>query len=189
METTVNGARIHYERSGEGYPVILIHAAVADSRMWEPQVAAFEKHFEVIRPVTRGFGSSELPPAPWSPTKDVIVLMDHLDLLQAHIIGCSMGGSAALDIGIEHPSRVNRLVLVSAGVGGMDFGSKYDELYAEVEAAEKTGDLAALNEAEMRLWLDGPGRRRGYVDQPLRDLFLDMNGIGLRSDFENAPRE
>jgi 3-oxoadipate enol-lactonase len=41
MEATIHGARIHHERSGRGLPVILLHAGVADSRMWEPPVASF----------------------------------------------------------------------------------------------------------------------------------------------------
>ncbi|TMD75453.1 MAG: alpha/beta hydrolase, partial [Chloroflexi bacterium] len=45
MFADINGARIHYERSGAGVPLILLHAGIADSRMWEPQVAAFAQHF------------------------------------------------------------------------------------------------------------------------------------------------
>jgi len=41
METTINGARIHYERAGAGFPLVFLHAGVADSRMWEPQAGAF----------------------------------------------------------------------------------------------------------------------------------------------------
>jgi pimeloyl-ACP methyl ester carboxylesterase len=189
MEATINGARIHHERSGTGPALVLIHAGVADSRMWDPQVSALEKHFDVIRADTRGFGKSELPPEPWSSSRDVVGLMDELGVKRAHLIACSIGGSAAIDIAIEHADRVSRVVLVSSGVGGMDFGTKYDELFLEVEAADKAGDLVGINEAEMRLWLDGPRRLHGYVKQPLRDLFLDMNGLSLGNDFTSAPRQ
>ena len=61
MEATLNGARIHFERTGEGLPVVFLHAGIADRRMWELQVPAFAKHFDVIRPDIRGFGKSEMP--------------------------------------------------------------------------------------------------------------------------------
>ena len=59
MDSIVNGARIHYERDGAGMPLILLHAGVADHRMWNPQVSAFSKHFDVIRPDFRGCGESD----------------------------------------------------------------------------------------------------------------------------------
>ena len=187
MDLQINGARIHYERAGSGFPVIFLHAGVADSRMWAPQEPEFAEHFDVIRPDTRGFGDSELPPTPWNPREDVLQLMDSLGLKPAHLIGCSMGGSVALDFALDHPERVSKLVLVDAGVSGRQSDPKYDHLFDEVTAADKSGDFKALNEAEMDLWLDGPYRPHGYVAQPLRDLFLDMNGKNMGADWEKAP--
>jgi pimeloyl-ACP methyl ester carboxylesterase len=189
MEARVNGARIHYERSGAGFPVIFLHAGVADLRMWEPQAADFSARFDSIRPDMRGFGESELPAGSWSPIADVLGLMDALHLKPAHLVGCSMGGALAIDFALDHAERVSKLVLVGAGVSGQEQSDRYDALYAEVMAAEKTGDLATLNEAEMHLWLDGPRRPRGYVKAPLRELFLDMNGRSLKSNFDAAPRQ
>jgi pimeloyl-ACP methyl ester carboxylesterase len=190
LEVELNGARIHYRRSGAGFPVVFLHAGVADSRMWEPQAAGLGKHFDVITPDMRGFGDSELPPAAWSPTADVLALMDALGLRQApHLVGCSIGGGFAIDFALEHPERVSKLVLVGAGVSGHTFGNEHEHLYAEVMAAEEAKDLDALNEAEMRLWLVGPGRTSDHIDKGLRDLFLDMNRRSFHSDFESAPRQ
>jgi pimeloyl-ACP methyl ester carboxylesterase len=80
-------------------------------------------------------------------------------------------------------------VLVGSALHGADLGEKYAELWAETEAADRAGDLEALNLAELHLFLDGPRRPRGYVAQPLRDLFLDMNGRSLQSDFKSSPRK
>ena len=189
MEATINGARIHYERAGEGLPIIFLHAGVADSRMWEPQLKAFAKHFDVVTPDMRGFGKSELPPERWSPVKDIASLMDELHLKPAHVVGCSIGGRIAIDFALDHAERISKLVLVGPGIGGMKFDEKYAELWSEVEAADKAGDMDAVNRAEMHLWLDGPRRKRGYVKQPLRDLFLEMNGGNFSSDFEAAPQD
>lgn len=187
MQTTINGARIHYERTGSGFPLLLLHAGIADSRMWEPQVPAFAAHFDLIRPDSRGFGQSELPAMRWSPVSDLLALIDELCLKPAHLVGCSMGGAIAIDFAIQHPERVSKLVLVGTAISGANFGKKYPGLWAEVKAADEAGDLDALNQAEMRLFLDGPQRPRGYVSQPLRDLFLSMNGTSLNSDWETAP--
>jgi 3-oxoadipate enol-lactonase len=189
MELTINGARIHYERAGEGLPVIFLHAGVADHRMWDPQVAVFAEHFDLIRPDMRGFGKSELPPTRWSPVADLLGLMDGLNLKPAHLVGCSIGGGVEIDFALEHPERISKLVLVGPGISGMKFGERYPELWKEVEAADKAGDMNAVNEAEMHLWLDGVRRPRGYVKQPLRDLFLEMNGGNFQSDFGSAPRD
>src|SRR5207253_549129 len=64
---------------------------------------------------------------------------------------------------------------------------KYPEVFAEAKAAEESGNIDAQNLAEMHLFLDGPRRRRGYVKEPLRDVFLKMNGPNLRIDWGSAP--
>jgi pimeloyl-ACP methyl ester carboxylesterase len=187
VKTEINGARIHFRREGAGFPILLLHAGIADSRMWQPQVDAFAKHFDVIRPDMRGFGDSDLPVGPWSPRDDVLGLMDELRLKPAHLVGCSIGGSVAIDFAIDHPERISKLVLVGAGVSGAEQDPRHEGLYAEIVAADKRGDMNAVNEAEMYLWLDGPYRRRGYVAQPLRELFLDMNGRNLHADWARSP--
>ena len=187
MKMEINGALSHYRREGAGFPILMLHAGVADSRMWQPQVDDFAKHFDVIRPDMRGFGDSELPAGSWAPRDDLLGLMDQLRLKPAHLVGCSMGGSLAIDFAIDHPERVSKLVLVGAGVSGAQQDPRHDGLYAEVMAADERGDMNAVNELEMYLWLDGPHRPRGYVAQPLRELFLDMNGRNLNADWAKSP--
>ena len=187
MDATINSARIHYERAGSGLPLILLHAGIADVRMWEPQIGAFAQQFDVIAPEVRGFGSSELPPERWSPIADILGLIDRLHLKPVHLIGCSLGAMLAIDFALEHPDRISKLVLVGPAIGGANFGTKYPEVFAEAKAAEESGNIDAQNLAEMHLFLDGPRRRRGYVKEPLRDLFLKMNGPNLRIDWDSAP--
>jgi pimeloyl-ACP methyl ester carboxylesterase len=74
-------------------------------------------------------------------------------------------------------------------VSGQTHEDEDERIYAEVEEAVKAKDLVALNLAEMKLWLVGPGRAPSHVDQRLRDLFLDMNGRSLQNDFDSAPME
>jgi 3-oxoadipate enol-lactonase len=183
----ITGARIHYERRGAGAPLILLHAGVADSRMWEPQVAAFAPHFDVITPDIRGYGESDLPAGEWSPRGDVLELMDRLRLERAHLVGCSIGGGIALDFALDHPQRVSKMVLVGPGVGGVEDDPKHEHLFAEAEAAYKTKDVDVMNEADAHLWLDGPYRPKGYVSGEIRGLFLEMNRKNVTVDWSLAP--
>ncbi len=189
MQTTINGARINFERDGAGLPLIFLHAGIADLRMWDPQVASFADRFDVTRPDQRGFGKSELPPGPWSPVADLLALVDELRLKPVDLVGCSLGGGVAIDFALEHPQRISKLVLVGSGIGGFDFRPEHALLFAEATAARKARDFEALNIAMLHLFLDGPERPRGYVAEPLRKLFLDMNEVALRADFEKSPPE
>lgn len=186
MDVTLNGARLHYERSGAGVPVLFIHAGIADSRMWEPQAAALANRFDMIRPDLRGFGDSELPPEPYSGVADLVALMDHLEIRRAHVVGCSMGGTLAIDLALEHPERVDRLVVVAGGISGSDLGAADAALFADVEAADKADDMPAVNRAEVRLWVDGPRRPEGSAPAHVRELVLDMNGRALQSEWSSA---
>jgi pimeloyl-ACP methyl ester carboxylesterase len=177
---------LHFERAGHGPAVIFLHAGVADARMWEPQLEAFAADFEVIRPDIRGFGQSSLPPEPWSPLDDLAALMDDLQITQAHLVGCSMGGSIAIDFVLDHPDRVSKLVLVGSAVRGYRPREEFMHVFAEEKAAREAGDMQALNDVLMRMLLDGPERPRGYVAQPLRELFTAMNGPVLGVDHTRA---
>ena len=188
MDTTLNGARIHYERDGSGMPLIFLHEGVADSRMWEPQVEAFARQFDVVRPDLRGFGQSEMLPGEWSAEDDLLALMDELRLKPAHLVGASMGGGLAIDFALQHAERVSKLVLVGTAISGTNFGKDYPDLFKEITKADEAKDFEALNQAEMRLFLDGPRRPAGYVSDPRwRELFLDMNGKTMSIDWEKSP--
>jgi pimeloyl-ACP methyl ester carboxylesterase len=189
MEANINGARIHYKRSGTGFPLLFIHAGIADSRMWAPQAKAFEKQFDMIRPDMRGFGDTELPPAPYSTHSDLVGLLDHLGVERAHVVGCSMGGTVAIDIALEHPERVERLVLIASGVSGSNLGESDAALFAEVEAADKADDMDAVNQAEVRIWVDGPRRPEGSAPDAVRNLVLEMNARSLQSDWASAKHQ
>src|SRR5215213_7322991 len=137
----VNGARIYYEVAGEGEPLVLVHAGIADSRMWEGQFKAFAERYRVIRHDMRGFGRTALVDGAYSHHEDLRTLLDKLKVERAHLVGCSMGGGAVLDFALEYPQRVGNLVLVGSAVGG--FGPDIDppRQWDEILAAEQAGDL------------------------------------------------
>jgi pimeloyl-ACP methyl ester carboxylesterase len=178
----VNGARVYYEVSGEGEPLVLVHAGIADSRMWEGQISAFAERYRVIRYDLRGFGKSEMVEGTFSHHEDLRGMLDVLGVERAHLVGCSMGGGAVLDFALEYPEKVGNLVLVGSAVGGFrpDFGppKEWDELVA----ADEAGDLELVSELEVRMWVDGPGRSPEDVAAPIRDLVSEMNLIALQTE-------
>ena len=67
----VNGAAIHYDIAGAGFPLVLLHAGICDRRMWDDQVPALAEHFRVVRYDQRGFGDTPMPLGPFSHRADL----------------------------------------------------------------------------------------------------------------------
>ncbi|HLZ20988.1 MAG TPA: alpha/beta fold hydrolase [Ktedonobacterales bacterium] len=182
----VNGTRLYYEMAGEGHPLVLIHAGIADSRMWDDQFALFAERYRVVRYDLRGFGKSEVPPGPYALRDDLYGLLDFLDIQKAYVIGVSMGGGLAIDFTLEHPDMVGALIPVCAGLGGFEPSATETEIaYREaIEAAEHAGDIERVNDMEVHLWVDGLGRTPEQVSTRVRQRVLVMNGLALAREAE-----
>src|SRR5690349_12792580 len=109
----IQGAPLYYEVTAQGEPLLLIHAGVADSRMWDEQLPAFTRLYRVIRFDQRGFGRSSFPAGPFASYKDPALLLDALAIEKVHVIGISFGGKVALDFALAYPARVTSLTLVA----------------------------------------------------------------------------
>ena len=110
----INGARMYYEVAGAGATVTLIHAGIADTRMWDAQFAALAGRYRVIRYDQRGYGQTTAPTMPFSRVDDLEALLDQLGVERTALIGCSMGGTLALDYTLTHPEQVTALVTIRA---------------------------------------------------------------------------
>jgi pimeloyl-ACP methyl ester carboxylesterase len=178
----VNGAVLYYEVAGEGEPLVLVHAGIADGRMWDAQVDAFSRRYRTIRYDLRGFGRSPMVPGPFSHHADLRALLDDLGIDRAALVGCSMGGGAVVDFALENPERAEALVLVGAAVGGLEFDEGPLGEWVELVAADEAGDLERVSELEVRMWVDGPRRGPDVVDPAVRDLVREMNLIALKNE-------
>ncbi len=170
----VNGARLFYEVAGEGPAVVLIHAGIADSRMWDGQFEAFAREFRVIRYDARGYGRSDMPAGPFAHRDDLHGLLRLLGVERAALVGLSMGGSTAIDFTLDHPEMVSSLVPVAAGLGGFQHSESMQRADAEEEAAFERGDMEAVYEINLRTWVDGPGRPPDAVDPEIREIVRQM---------------
>jgi pimeloyl-ACP methyl ester carboxylesterase len=160
---------IAYDDEGSGPPVALIHAGIADRRMWAELAAALAGDHRVIRHDVRGAGESLPPGGPWSHHTDVLAVLDELLISQAHLIGASMGAGIAVEVALARPGAIGSLVLVAPGGALIDgTPAAFRPIWAaEVEALDR-GDIDAAVEINLRAWVDGPGRAADAVDPDVR---------------------
>jgi len=169
--------QLYYERAGEGMPLVLSHAAFLDSRMFDAIWEPLAQHFHVIRYDLRGFGKSSPVTGPLPRRSDLARLLDHLDVTQAHLVGCSLSGEISLDLTLEQPQRVASLTLVGATPGGFELQGELPRHMLEMIEAMQRGDIERANELQIRIWLDGGYREADQVDASLRTKALEMNRI------------
>jgi pimeloyl-ACP methyl ester carboxylesterase len=115
-----SGLEIAYERVGEGPPLVLVHGAAVDSRMWRPQLAALADEFTVVAWDEPGAGRSSDVPADFALAdyaSCLAALIDELDLGPAHVAGLSWGGTVALELYRHRPELVATLILVDTYAG------------------------------------------------------------------------
>jgi pimeloyl-ACP methyl ester carboxylesterase len=184
MQITSGKAKIAAESHGSGEPpVLLIHAGVTDQRSWASVVEALPDH-RCLTYDARGYGRTTYEAQEgWSSVDDAVAVLDAYDVSSAVVIGCSMGGGAALDLALTHPDRVSALVLIGTAVSGapeLELEPGLEDLEKRYDAAYEAGDHDALNVLEAEIWLDGPFHP-GRVTGEARDLFLDMNRIALEA--------
>jgi 3-oxoadipate enol-lactonase len=163
-----------FDVHGEGPPVVLIHAGVADSRMWEPQLGSFPQSHTVVRVDLPGFGRSPIETNPVSYRSAVADALDAARMERAALVGTSLGGRTALEFALEFPHRVSGLVLVGPGIDDHDWSDEVQRFGVEEEAALERGDLDAAVRANLDLWLAGPRRSLEDIDPALRELVAEM---------------
>jgi pimeloyl-ACP methyl ester carboxylesterase len=124
--------------------------------MWDDQIQPLSQLFRIIRYDVRGFGKSSLPVEgePYSHHEDLAVLLEHLGIVKAHIVGLSMGSGIAVDFVVGHPAMSRSLVAAGPWIFGYDSPatSEIYEAFDEVEVALDEGGV----EAALDSWLAAP---------------------------------
>ena len=149
--TTTTGRRIYYDESGTGSPVLLIPGQGGYRRGCLTWLAeALAPRFLVVAMDNRDAAESEPETAYYGLADmagDAAALLAALGIDRAHVLGHSLGGAIALHLALDHPARVDRLVLVSPGVGG-------EPGHRAGEPLPPTGEWWRDDPVErMRLWL------------------------------------
>jgi len=109
---------LHYTETGQGEPLVLLHSGGMTGMEWQPQIQQFARQFRVITPDQLGHGRSPMVAERLTigdTGREVIALLDSLDITQVHLLGSSLGGAVALWLTVHYPERVKRLVLFRVG--------------------------------------------------------------------------
>lgn len=214
-----NNYNFHYIEEGEGEPVIFVHGSINDYRTWKNQITSFAKHFRVIAYSRRYHypNNSELDVSDYTAehhSRDLSAFIDALDLPPVNIVGSSYGAYAGLLAAMEHPDRVNTLVMgeppvipllisnmnnplqilsllirdYSTGKSFLKFGMK---AYSPAQKQLRKNNL----EEGVRLFADGVLGEGGFEKLPDigREQMID-NGLALKAEllgpgFSEFPQE
>jgi len=154
----VDGARLAYDVSGgvvgRGSAVLLLHAGIADRRMWDGQVAAWSAQRQVVRLDFRGFGETRSGPGRVAHHADAVAVLDAAGMSEAVVIGASMGGAVAADLVLTYPERVSGLVLSGSALNGAEFtdAATFDG-WRDAGAAAEGGEFGRAAELEAAMWV------------------------------------
>lgn len=170
---TGDGCRIAYRFDGpEDAPILLLSNSLGTHMgMWEPQIAAWAKYFRVLRYDQRGHGLSDAPAGAYSMDRlgrDVLELLDALDIKAVNFCGLSLGGMVGQWLAIREPARVRRIVLANTS-SFMGPPSTWDNRIASV----LSDGMAPLAEASVARWFTDAFRIRG------KDAIADIEAMLL----------
>lgn len=187
-----NGHRVYYEDTGGSGPaVVLTHGMFMCRAEWDPQIAALTPEYRCVTWDTRGFGQTEClgPFTFWDLAGDLVVILDHLGIDRAVLVGHSQGGWISLRVALEHPDRVTGLVLVDTHSGppvpeqveavklGMEMGlaNGTDDTLVAMMTAGLLNDWEGAGPWQLA-WRASPTRR---LEEPVRAL-LTLDDVGDR---------
>ena len=159
--SATDGVRLEVRSVGSGAPLVFVHEFSSDARSWDPQVGFFSRYYRCTVYCARGYPPSDVPTSVGA-YDQIRAAEDLADVVRAvcdgpaHIVGLSMGGFAALHLGLRHPQLVRSLVVVGVGYGAKpeqqaehSASSKRDADHAEtIGMAAFARNLAASHYAQ-----------------------------------------
>lgn len=147
---------IHHQVVGDGPALLLVHAGVADSRMWARQVADLRVDHQVITADLRGYGETPLAPGTkyWD-ADDLLELLDVLRVERAAVVAASYGAGVVLQAATKQPDRFTRLVLLAPPVDGVEPTEDLRAFWAEENRLLEAGDVDGATALNVETWL-GP---------------------------------
>lgn len=184
----VNGVKLYYEITGDGFPLVFSHEFAGDYRSWEPQVRFFSRRYKVITYNHRGYPPSEVPTDPLTYSQDILVedlyqLLVYLNISKAHMAGLSMGANVTLNVGLKHPQVCASLVVAGCGTGSTNREQFKQDAEVMIEYLQKEGmegvvDLITLGPSRIRLRKKD---LRGW--QEFREQLLGHSALGSAFTF------
>lgn len=167
----VAGARLAWDDQGEGPPVALVHAGIADRRMWGPVLPALTEGHRVVRYDLRGFGDSPLLASdPYRAPDDLLAVLDALGLERVALVGASFGGQVALELAAIRPERVAALALLAPALPDHEPSERLRAHEEHEREAWEVGDVDLLVAHAVSTWTRTPGAVHHVIDALRRAL-------------------
>ena len=181
------GTELYYEITGEGEPLVLLHAFSFDRRMWLRQLEAFAGEYTVVTYDLRGFGKSALGEASYAHADDLAALLDHLGIERAALLGVSLGGGAAINFAVTRSDRVRALVVVDPSLGGYKWSPQFVQAQAEVRAACTTSGVDAARARWLAMPMFAEALANPHSADALRTMVGDYTGAQWMSVDRGRP--
>lgn len=165
---SVNGVQLYYEIYGQGAPLVLIHGNGGNIAYMQPQIEYFDKKYKVIVMDCRGRGNSELGKDSLTyiqMTKDIIAILNYLNLDSTYVIGRSDGGIIALLMAIYYPDKVKKVAAFAANLTP-DTTALYPFFYHQVILDRKQADEMIAKKDTSQNWEVLQQRNRLMEFQP-----------------------
>src|SRR6202451_3995680 len=156
----------------DGGPTLMLSNSLGCTlQMWEPQMKALTQIFRVIRYDRRGHGKSGVPPGPYSMQRfgrDVLAILDDLNIEKTHWCGLSMGGMVGQWLGANAPERFGKLVLANTFCY-----YPASTNWLNPTKAVKEGALAGVADTVITAWLTADFREREpQITQNLKEMMI-----------------
>jgi len=172
----IDGTSLHYELTGSGPTVALLHGRGADHRMWEPQVEALASRYQVLCYDMRGFGQSPPGDTSYAHADDLLQLLDALRIDRVVPVGLSLGGGAAINFAVLHPERVRGLVPVDSSLGGFAYSQEFNAMMGQFQRAAVEQGVEAAKEMYFQSPVFEQARAIPAVSEGIRAALRDYSG-------------
>ena len=180
----IDGSQIAYIDQGEGFPVLMGHCYLSDGEMWRPQIDALSRHFRVLAPDLWGHGDSAGLPLTCKSLDDLSSLharfLDALNIGQCHVVGISVGGMWAARLAIQHPERIDRLVLMGTDLGAEDAMTRTRYFHILDRVADAGGFETAVLDTIMAMFFHPNGRTIPKHRQAYRQSLMKQSALVVR---------
>ena len=142
-----------FTEAGSGEAVVLVHAGVADRRMWDEHLGWLaQAGFRAIAVDLPGFGEAPAQPGQHAEWEDVLSTMHDLYVERATVVGNSFGAAVALRVAAVAPAAVAAMALISPPAPGLQPSPELEAVWEAEEAALEAGDIDAAVEVIVDAW-------------------------------------
>jgi len=163
------------QRIGKGRPLLFLHGATLDHRMWHPQLALADR-FEIITCDLRGFGTSPAPTGHFKHCEDIAALIDELRLRDVCVIGHSIGAHYALEVSLLRPDAVTGLVSVCMSGLTQDYPADIVAMFGELKRLARTQSVDAAKAVWARCGWFTQARENSAIAALLDAYLRDYTG-------------